>query len=123
MVGDDDEEAFRFHYSADIQLRVVRAYEKKGGISPGLDAALDELQASVDGLRLVLAEEDAARYPESESELEGPSDHESDDAEEAWERVVEFREKKMAEKAERIREKKAAAAIIEEEEGTALPLR
>jgi hypothetical protein len=102
MVGDDDEEAFRFHYSADIQLRVVRAYEKKGGISPGLDAALDELQASVDGLRLVLAEEDAARYPESESELEGPSDHESDDAEEAWERVVEFREKKMAEKAEMI---------------------
>lgn len=97
MVGDYDE-AFQFHYDADIQLRVVRAHETKSVTSPKTDAALDELQVSVDGLRRVLAEEDAAP---------------------ATERAIAKQEKKAAEEAERIvtkkREKKAVAAKVKKE--------
>jgi hypothetical protein len=102
------------------------AYEIDGEITCDVNAALTELQMSVDKLRRVLAaEEDAALG----LDLDDLADCESDSSEEEdIEGIIAEQEKKAAaaEKAERLvtrqREKKAAAEI-KEEGGTALPLR
>jgi hypothetical protein len=86
------------------------AYEIDGEITCDVNAALTELQMSVDKLRRVLAaEEDAALG----LDLDDLADCESDGSNEE-----EDIEGVIAEQ-----EKKAAAAEIKEEEGTALPFR
>lgn len=94
MVGDYDE-AVEFHQRATTILTVTRSHEVKGQTTAEIDATLDELEATVERMRRILAEEGAEIH--SESDQFDSSGEESDGREKAAKAAEVLEEKAHAE--------------------------